>query len=226
MELTRRDALAALASAGIVGGAGVAVLSRERWQSNAPAGQSTPGDESRDGTPDPTDSPDPTDRIDEARTEAILDALVGTATVVYPSAVENVEAFVRAYGRGKLSNRPAYREGADETLETIDAQAELTFDASFAELDEVERETVLQRLGADSASPDPEGGEPGQVRYYYVNEVLFALYSSTTGGELVGIENPQGHPGGTDSYQRGPDGPTSRRNRASSESTDGTESER
>jgi hypothetical protein len=42
------------------------------------------------------------------------------------------------------------------------------------------------------------------VRYYVVNELLLALYASPTGGELVGIENPQGHPGGTASYQQGP----------------------
>jgi hypothetical protein len=42
------------------------------------------------------------------------------------------------------------------------------------------------------------------VRYYVVNELLYALYTSPTGGELVGIENPQGHPGGHESYQHEP----------------------
>jgi len=47
--------------------------------------------------------------------------------------------------------------------------------------------------------------KPGhRVRYYLVNDLLFALYSSPTGGKLVGIENPQGHPGGTGSYQQPP----------------------
>ena len=40
-----------------------------------------------------------------------------------------------------------------------------------------------------------------RVRFFVVNELLFALYSSPTGGSLVGIENPVGHPGGTESYQ-------------------------
>jgi hypothetical protein len=224
MELTRRDALAALASAGIVGGAGAAALSRDQRGPDEPTDEATLDAESRDEMSGPTGTAVATD--EGARTEAILDALVGTATVVYPSAVENVEAFVRTYGREKLSERPAYREGADRALESIDSQAELTLDASFAELEGVERETVLKRLGADSASPDPEGSAPGRVRYYYVNEVLFALYSSPTGGELVGIENPQGHPGGTDSYQRGPGRPTDQQNRERTEPTDGTESER
>jgi hypothetical protein len=60
-------------------------------------------------------------------------------------------------------------------------------------------------LGVRTAEPDPDGTDVERVRYYVVNELLFALYSSPTGGELVGLENPQGHPGGIDSYRRGPD---------------------
>jgi hypothetical protein len=65
---------------------------------------------------------------------------------------------------------------------------------------------VLDEMGVDTADPDPEGPDPARVRFYVVNDLLFALYASPTGGELVGIENPQGHPGGTDSYRRGPQG--------------------
>jgi hypothetical protein len=62
-------------------------------------------------------------------------------------------------------------------------------------------------MGADTADPDPDpdGTDAGRVRYYVVNELLYALYASPTGGELVGIENPRGYPGGTASYRRGPD---------------------
>ncbi|MEA5408870.1 hypothetical protein VB773_15715 [Haloarculaceae archaeon H-GB2-1] len=55
-----------------------------------------------------------------------------------------------------------------------------------------------------TAEPNPDGTTAERVRYYLVNEPLYALYASPTGGTLVGIENPQGHPGGTESYQRGP----------------------
>jgi hypothetical protein len=60
-------------------------------------------------------------------------------------------------------------------------------------------------MNADTLEPDPRGSDEQRVRYFVVNELLFALYASPTGGELVGIENPQGHPGGIQSYQRGPD---------------------
>jgi hypothetical protein len=63
---------------------------------------------------------------------------------------------------------------------------------------------VLREMAVDTAEPRREGEPRETVRYYVVNELLLALYSSPTGGELVGIENPQGYAGGIDSYQRGP----------------------
>lgn len=176
MELTRRDALAALVSAGVVAGSGAAALSRD---------VATDGDV-------------------EARTERLLDALVATAEVVYPSAVENTRAFVEAYAGTKLDRRPEFGTGAAEALTDLDAESRVTFDARFAALDADERDVALHRVGARTADPDPDGTAAERVRYYLVNEVLYALYASPTGGELVGIENPQGHPGGTDTYQRGP----------------------
>jgi hypothetical protein len=178
MELTRRDALAALVSAGVVAGSGATALSRDV------------------ATED--------DRDVGARTERVLDALVATAEVVYPSAVENTRAFVEAYGGTKLDRRPEFGTGAAEALTDLDAESRVTFDARFAALDADERDVALHRVGARTADPDPDGTAAERVRYYFVNEVLYALYASPTGGELVGIENPQGHPGGTDTYQRGP----------------------
>jgi hypothetical protein len=182
MKLTRRDAVAALVGAGVIGGAGAAALARDGFQagSNAANGEG-------EGA------------------EAIVGALVGTARAVYPSEVENVGGFVETYAATKLARRPDFRAGAADALSDLDAEARITFDARFAALDPVESETVLRRTGAETAEPDPEGTTAEQVRYCFVNEVLYALYGSPTGGELVGIENPQGHPGGTDSYRRRPD---------------------
>jgi hypothetical protein len=59
-------------------------------------------------------------------------------------------------------------------------------------------------MGVHTADPDSEGTDPERVRFHVVNELLYALYTSPTGGELVGIENPQGYPGGTASYREGP----------------------
>jgi hypothetical protein len=191
MKLTRRDALAALAGAGILGGAGAAALARDGFQREATAG-------------DGAGPPPSTDGADEGDTDALVAALVQTARAVYPSEVENTEAFVETYAATKLDRRPDFRAGADSVLSALEAEAEITFDSRFADLEPATTETVLRRVGAETAEPVPDGTTAEQVRYYFVNEVLYALYTSPTGGELVGIENPQGHPGGTDSYQRGP----------------------
>ncbi|MEF8852773.1 MAG: gluconate 2-dehydrogenase subunit 3 family protein [Haloarculaceae archaeon] len=187
MQLTRRDALAVLAGAGIVAGGGAAALARDGFRDDA-GGGSGGGEERGEGDVD-----------------ALVGALVGTARAVYPSEVGNVGAFVETYAATKLERRPEFREGVTETLADLDAEARITFESAFGDLDPVETETVLRRTGAATAEPDPDGTAAERVRYYFVNEVVYALYTSPTGGELVGVENPQGHPGGTDSYRRGPD---------------------
>ncbi|WP_132060687.1 gluconate 2-dehydrogenase subunit 3 family protein [Halorussus amylolyticus] len=176
MELTRRDALAALAAGGVAVGAG-AMLEGNPFGENAPAS--------------------PEDR---------LDTLLAVAEVVYPSEVSGIEEFVRTYALGRTEDRDDYREGIVEALDTLDEYTRTWHDADFRELDAETRESVLDQMGVDTADPDPEGTDRERVRFFAVNELLYALYTSPTGGELVGIENPQGHPGGASSYQRGPDG--------------------
>ncbi|MFB6150532.1 MAG: gluconate 2-dehydrogenase subunit 3 family protein [Haloarculaceae archaeon] len=194
MELTRRDALAALAGAGILGGGGAAALVRDGF-----AGHESGGPDGR--RDEPSDGERPLTADDR---EAVLETLVGTARVVYPTPVENVREFVTTYAATKLDRRPDYARGAAAVLDDLDAQARISFDARYRDLSAGEREAVLRRVGAETAEPDPDGTTAEQVRYYLVNEVLYALYTSPTGGRLVGIENPQGYPGGTASYQRGP----------------------
>ena len=78
------------------------------------------------------------------------------------------------------------------------------FDRRVVDLPPADRDALLDQMSVDVADPDPDGVDRERVRYYVVNELLFALYATPTGGKLVGIENPQGYPGGTASYQRGP----------------------
>jgi len=204
MELTRRDALAALAGAGILGGSGAAALARDGFSENEDHGEGdTPGESD---APSERDAPETDSDADRGETErTVVEGLVVTARAVYPGAVENTGAFVETYAGTKLDSRPEFRDGAVDTLDGLDAEARITFDARFGELGPTAADTVLRRVGADTAEPDPGGTTAERVRYYFVNEVLYALYTSPTGGKLVGIENPQGHPGGTDSYRRGPD---------------------
>lgn len=180
MELTRRDALAALASAGVVGGGGAASLARERREA---------GDETGDRAS--TDPP-------------VLDALVATAEVVYPESVSGIPEFVETYSLGRFENRPDYRAGVRDAVDELEEHARAWYDEPYAALDRTTRDDLLRSMGVDAAGEDPEGTVAERVRFYAVNELLLALYSSPAGGRLVGIENPQGHSGGTESYRRSP----------------------
>lgn len=174
MRLTRRDALAALAGAGIVGGGAVAAVTRER-----------PADPRGDG--------------------AVLDVLVAAAEVIYPADVSGIHEFVEAYSLGRIKARAGYREGVREATAILGDHAREWYGEPFSDLSPGRRDALLREMGVDTAEPIPDGLAPQRVRFYVVNELQYALYTSPAGGRLVGIENPQGHPGGTDSYRRGPE---------------------
>jgi hypothetical protein len=181
MELTRRDALAALASTGVVGGGAAAAFARERREG-------TGGESSERGRAD----------------RRVRDALVATAEVVYPDEVSGVGEFVEAYSLGRLEGRSDYRAGVRDAVAELEEHARAWYDGAYTSLDRGTRDDLLRSMGVDTAEEDPEGTTAERVRFYAVNELLFALYSSPAGGRLVGIENPQGHPGGIESYRRGP----------------------
>jgi len=177
-ELTRRDAMAALATAGITG-LSVSGLS---WSALRSA----------------------TDDGEVALTDHHRDVLEAVATVVYPSAVEGIPEFVETYVVGRHAEDAERRRGMAASLDYLDEYAVQWYDDPFLSVDPEDRETVLQAMGADVVDPDPDGGDVPRFRFYVVNELLYALYVSPTGGDLVGLENPQGYPGGTDSYQHPP----------------------
>lgn len=175
MELTRRDAVAALAAVGATGG--VALAARQGG-----------------------DRPEDEDALDE---EAVRTSMVAVATVVYPTAVDGVEAFVNRFLDGRLTGS-THADGLRTAVSELDDAARSWYGAPIPELSESDRERLLREVGADVAEEHRDGTLAERVRYYVVNELLLALYASPTGGELVGLENPQGHPGGTESYRRGP----------------------
>jgi len=131
--------------------------------------------------------------------------LHAVAETVYPSEVEGIEAFVDGFVSGRLEADSDRAAGIADAVGELDAYAREWEDAAFRELSPETRDETLRGMGVAAADPDPDGYPPERVRYYLVNELLYALYSSPTGGELVGVENPQGHPGGTSSYQQPPE---------------------
>jgi len=176
-ELTRREAIAVLSALGAGAGAATALT----WDRLDRESEDVGGLDDHD-----------------------RDLLYALAEVVYPSAVSGVEEFVETYVVGRLQDDPDRIAAMADSLDYLDAYAEEWYGAPFLGLSPDRRETALEAMGADIAEPDPDGSEVERLRFYLINDLLLALYTSPTGGDLVGIENPQGHPGGTDSYQRGP----------------------
>ncbi|KKF39924.1 hypothetical protein FK85_24740 [Halorubrum saccharovorum] len=186
MELTRRDAIAALAAAGVAGGGAVML-----------AGDRKRGPNSNDGGDGRTD--------DGGGAGAERERIVGTATalaaVLYPSEVEDAEEFVRTYVTGRIEDDTDHRDGMADAVAVLDGHASDEFETPFSELSQDEGDRLLTDLGVEQVRPAPDGSDLERVRFYLVNELLYALFSSPTGGELVGTENPPGHPGGLESYR-------------------------
>lgn len=173
MELTRRDAAAALAAIGAAGGV---TYGAHRLRQG---GDELPGD------------------------EQVRATLVAVAEVVYPGEVTGIPAFVDGFLEGRLDRAEHARE-MREAVADLEEAARSWYGDRVAELPVEKRDRLLREVGVDTAEEKPEGTTAERVRYYVVNELLLALYASPAGGELVGIENPVGHPGGIESYRRGP----------------------
>ncbi|RLM76270.1 gluconate 2-dehydrogenase subunit 3 family protein [Halorubrum sp. Atlit-26R] len=190
MELTRRDAAAALAAVGATGGVALGV--------RRAADEGSGGEGAEDGDAGPAwDGDGPPDD------EAVRTAMTAVARTVYPEAVSGIDAFVEAFLGGRLDGS-THGEGIRAAVAEVESAARSWYDAPVADLAPADRDALLRELGADVAEENPDGTTAERVRYYVVNELLLALYASPTGGELVGIENPQGYAGGAESYQRGP----------------------
>jgi hypothetical protein len=177
MRLTRRDAIAVLAGLGIVGGGAVAI----------------------DRFDPPTNGAD--GRTTDVPSEDVLATMVAAAEVVYPSETAGVGDFVETYVVGRTRDETR-GEQIRETVAELDDVTRDWHGTPFVDLSTDERDSLLRELGADTADPVADGTFSERVRFHVVNELLYAFYASPTGGRLVGIENPIGHPGGTESYQR------------------------
>lgn len=131
-----------------------------------------------------------------------IDGVVAVAGAVYPSEVTGRREFVETYVRGRARGATGYREALDRTVSDLDATAREWYGDPLPALSRADRDALLREVGADTAEPRPDGTLAERTRYYLVNDLLYALYTSPTGGELVGIQNPPGYPGGTASYHR------------------------
>ncbi|GCF12218.1 hypothetical protein Harman_01530 [Haloarcula mannanilytica] len=187
-ELTRRDALKALGAAGVTVAGGAAALTWDRPESDSDTAEPTEND----------DATEPTFGEHERETYRAV------ASIVYPSEVTGIQEFVDGYLAGRTEADPERATDMAAAVADLDAYTREWEDTDFVAVDAATQEETLRGMGVHTSDPDPHGDPRHRVRYYLVNDLLFALYSSPTGGELVGIENPQGYPGGTSSYQQPP----------------------
>ena len=160
-ELSRRDALTALAAAGITSAAGCAGLS---------------ADEATDASP--------------------METLVGLADVLYPSEIDPTAEFIETFMFGRITNEESYREELTAGIETLDELATDQQGGAFHTLGADQRRSVIENTDLRSGPSEPDGSDVARVNYYLLDELLFAFYSSPTGGELIGNKNPRGYPGG------------------------------
>lgn len=170
MQLTRRDALIALAAGGITVSAALE-----------------------------------TDAVEGELTDSDVETLVHLAEVLYPSAVEPTTEFVETYVVGRYRSDAERVAGLKTALQAVRRTSRTETGRSLGALDVDTRDGVLRATGGDRAYPDPEGTTAQRIRYYVINDLLYALYTTPKGGELVGNPNPTGYPGGTEAYQHGPD---------------------
>jgi hypothetical protein len=173
MKLTRRDALKAIAVGG--GAAASSLIASEALSKDGAAS---------DG---------------EKYTDSDTKTLTLVAEVVYPSEVEVTRRFIETYVRQLDAERQAALSRAVTDLNTV---TQARFGRSFTDSSSSDqRESMLRSLGVHRVESTPDGTVPERVRYHLVNTLLFALFTSPTGSELVGITSPRGHPGGFATYR-------------------------
>lgn len=127
------------------------------------------------------------------------------AEVVYPSAVDVDPTFVERRLFGRVEPTPGHLDGVARALDELDGVARAEFGAPMEALSLSDRRRVLEELGVFDVHPGRDGTLAERVRYYVVNDLLYALFTHPTGGSLMGIPNPPGHPGGNELYRRGPE---------------------
>ena len=176
VELTRRDALEALAVGGLSTGGALAVSEG-----------ATRVDLYRAG---PTLS-----EMDYVTIKAV-------AKTIYPSRVEASPEFIETYVGSLGEERKASISRATADLEGLTRSR---YGTPFHEMSSAKRDAALRSLGVDRAMSRTDGNRIEQIRYHLVNTLLYALFTSPKGSELVGIRNPVGHPGGYESLMRAPD---------------------
>ena len=125
-----------------------------------------------------------------------METMVALAEVLYPSDVDPTEEFIQSFLFGRIYDEETYQVELEAGVETLNEIARDTADAPFARLEPDQRVSVIENSEVRTGDSVHDGSPVERVNYHLVDELLFAFYSSPTGGELVGNTNPRGFPGG------------------------------
>lgn len=174
MRLTRRDAIIAAGSSGFVTAAASILIDSSMNSDKNDRGlpdQATPG---------------------ELSTHSV-ETLHALTEVLYPSEVEVTNGFVETY----VNIHPMpWKSEIQAAISSLDSLAKDWAGQPLKALSKSHRDTLLREQGINRVQASPTGTTPQRIRYYIVDGLLFALYSTPKGSRLVGIDNPRGHPGG------------------------------
>ena len=183
--LTRRDAIGALAAAGVTAVAGCSL----------PASDNAVG--TGDGADDATPAQDAAESSDATAVEDHeLRTMRSLATVLYPSQIDVTEGFLETYLYSRIVEEESYGTEVTTAVETLDSLAREQYDGAFRTLTADQQESVVVDAEVRSADSVADGTDVERLNYYLVDELLFAFYASPAGGDLVGNANPRGWPGG------------------------------
>lgn len=144
--------------------------------------------------------------VDGDLTGSDVRTLEAAAAVLYPDAASVSREFVETYVVGRRGFGDDFLAGVRDALDVLRSTSRRETGRAFPSLSPALRDDVLRATGADRAASDPDGTAAQRVRYYVVDELLYAFYASPAGAELVGSGNPTGYPGGTEAYQQPPGG--------------------
>jgi len=125
-----------------------------------------------------------------------MDTLVGLAEVLYPSEVEPTAEFIETFMYARITDEESYREELTAGIETLNELAADQEGGAFHTLSVEQRTAVIENTDLRSGPSEPDGSDVARVNYYLLDELLFAFYSSPTGGDLIDNRNPRGYPGG------------------------------
>ncbi|TQQ83590.1 gluconate 2-dehydrogenase subunit 3 family protein [Halonotius terrestris] len=125
-----------------------------------------------------------------------MEVLVSLADVLYPSDIEPTPEFIETFMYGRITDEESYREELTAGIETLNQLAADEQGGAFHTLSADQRRSVIENTDLRTGPSEPDGSDVARVNYYLLDELLFAFYSSPTGGELIGNTNPRGFPGG------------------------------